>query len=248
VIEELVPEGLWERIQPLLPPPRPRRHCYLGRRPVGDRAALAGSVFVLKTGIRLEPAACRAGRLLRNHQLAAAARLDRGRRVACPARGPAGRAARPGRAGPGPLRRRRVSPPGAQRGDHVGPSPVDRARPGSKHHLICDPGGIPLAVTLTGGNRNDITQLIALIEAVPPIRGLRCRPREVLPTAATTTTPTAACCAPAASPGCTPSNACGSAASAAVTSTWATPAGLRTDLLPAAAGQYGMTSEKTLRN
>ncbi|MCW2530566.1 MAG: hypothetical protein JWP62_136 [Blastococcus sp.] len=42
------------------------------------------------------------------------------------------------------------------------------ARPGSKHHLICDAAGIPLAVTLTGGNRNDITQLIPLLEAVPP--------------------------------------------------------------------------------
>src|SRR5688500_15740207 len=30
---------------------RPRRHRYPGRRPVGDRAALAGIMFVLKTGI-----------------------------------------------------------------------------------------------------------------------------------------------------------------------------------------------------
>src|SRR5688500_116086 len=51
VIEELVPDELWERVEPLLPPPRPRRHRYPGRRPVGDRAALAGIVFVLKTGI-----------------------------------------------------------------------------------------------------------------------------------------------------------------------------------------------------
>jgi len=51
VIEDLVPEGLWERVEPLLPPPRPRRHRYPGRRPIGDRAALAGIVFVLKTGI-----------------------------------------------------------------------------------------------------------------------------------------------------------------------------------------------------
>ena len=35
----------------------------------------------------------------------------------------------------------------------------------------------PLAVTLTGGNRNDITQLTPLLDAVPPIRGLRGRPR-----------------------------------------------------------------------
>jgi transposase len=51
VIAELVPDGLWERVEPLLPPPRPRRRRYPGRRPIGDRAALAGIVFVLKTGI-----------------------------------------------------------------------------------------------------------------------------------------------------------------------------------------------------
>jgi len=51
VIEELVPDGLWRRIAPLLPPPKPRRHRYPGRRPIDDRAALAGIVFVLKTGI-----------------------------------------------------------------------------------------------------------------------------------------------------------------------------------------------------
>lgn len=51
VIEYLVPDGLWERIAPLLPPPKPRRYRHPGRRPADDRAALAGIVFVLKTGI-----------------------------------------------------------------------------------------------------------------------------------------------------------------------------------------------------
>ena len=32
-------------------------------------------------------------------------------------------------------------------------------------------------MTLTGGNRDDVTQLIPLVEAVPPIRGRRGRPR-----------------------------------------------------------------------
>lgn len=62
-------------------------------------------------------------------------------------------------------------------GDHIGPSPVDRARPGSKYHLIVDRHGTPLAVTLTGGNRHDVTQLLPLLDAVPSIRGLRGRPR-----------------------------------------------------------------------
>src|SRR5262250_1439561 len=38
--------------------------------------------------------------------------------------------------------------------------------------------GIPLAVSLTGGQRNDITQLMPLIAAIPPIRGRRYRPRQ----------------------------------------------------------------------
>jgi transposase len=32
-------------------------------------------------------------------------------------------------------------------------------------------------VTLTGGNRNDITQLIPLVDAIPAVRGRRGRPR-----------------------------------------------------------------------
>jgi transposase len=51
VLEELMPDGLWERVEPPLPRPRPRRHRHPGRLRVGDRAALAGIVFVLKTGI-----------------------------------------------------------------------------------------------------------------------------------------------------------------------------------------------------
>ncbi|GAA0663996.1 hypothetical protein GCM10010193_14170 [Kitasatospora atroaurantiaca] len=62
-------------------------------------------------------------------------------------------------------------------GTNVGPSPVDRARPGSKHHVIVDRHGTPLAVSLTGGNRHDVTQLIPLLNAIPRIRGLRGRPR-----------------------------------------------------------------------
>ncbi len=62
-------------------------------------------------------------------------------------------------------------------GSATGPSPVDRARNGSKHHLLVDATGIPLAWTLTGGNRNDVTQLVPLVERVPPVRGKVGRPR-----------------------------------------------------------------------
>jgi transposase len=43
--------------------------------------------------------------------------------------------------------------------------------------LIVDRHGTPLAVTLTGGNRHDVTQLLPLLDAIPSIRGLRGRPR-----------------------------------------------------------------------
>jgi transposase len=57
---------------------------------------------------------------------------------------------------------------------------VDRARTGSKHHLLVDANGIPLAVSLTGGNRNDVTQLIPLIEDLHsrPVAGKLGRPRQ----------------------------------------------------------------------
>jgi transposase len=49
----LLPETLWDLIRPLLPKRRvPRRKG--GRPPVGDRAALTGILFVLRTGIPWE--------------------------------------------------------------------------------------------------------------------------------------------------------------------------------------------------
>ena len=51
MMEELVPDELWQRVEPLLPARSPRRSRYPGRLPVNDRAALAGIVFVLTTGI-----------------------------------------------------------------------------------------------------------------------------------------------------------------------------------------------------
>ncbi|RSS49216.1 IS4/IS5 family transposase [Streptomyces sp. WAC05858] len=72
---------------------------------------------------------------------------------------------------------RRLPRQSAKRGSKTGRSPVDRGRTGSEHHLITDAAGIPLAVTLTGGNRNDVTQLVPLLQAVPPVRGKRGRPQ-----------------------------------------------------------------------
>jgi transposase len=50
--KELLPDALWARIAPLLPPEPPKPKG--GRPRVSDRAALTGILFVLKTGIPWE--------------------------------------------------------------------------------------------------------------------------------------------------------------------------------------------------
>ena len=47
----LLPDALWAKVEPLLPPPKPRRFRFPGRKPVDNRKALTGILFVLKTGI-----------------------------------------------------------------------------------------------------------------------------------------------------------------------------------------------------
>jgi transposase len=49
----ILDDRLWEIIEPLIPP-RKRRFRYPGRKPVSDRAALIGILFVLRTGIGWE--------------------------------------------------------------------------------------------------------------------------------------------------------------------------------------------------
>ena len=62
-------------------------------------------------------------------------------------------------------------------GAKTGPNPTDRRKKGSKHHLVTDGNGLPLAVKLTGANRHDVTQLLPLVESIPPIAGKAGRPR-----------------------------------------------------------------------
>jgi transposase len=62
-------------------------------------------------------------------------------------------------------------------GAQTGPNPTDRRKMGSKHHIITDAEGVPLAVQLTGANRHDVTQLLPLVKAIPPIAGKVGRPR-----------------------------------------------------------------------
>ncbi|MGV9387480.1 IS5 family transposase [Nonomuraea sp. NPDC003707] len=173
----MVPDELWARIEPLLPIV-PRRADHPGRKRLDNRKVLSGILFVLYTGIAWEFLPQELGfgsgmtcwRRLRDwhqagvwdklHQLLlaelhAAGQLDWSKAVIDSSHVRA-----------------------LKGGPKTGPSPVDRAKPGSKHHIITDGNGIPLAMSLTGGNRNDVTQLLPLIKAIPPVRGRRGRPRK----------------------------------------------------------------------
>jgi transposase len=50
----ILDEGLWELVEPLLPPAKPRRFRYPGRKPMDHRQVLTGILFVLRTGIPWE--------------------------------------------------------------------------------------------------------------------------------------------------------------------------------------------------
>ncbi len=66
--------------------------------------------------------------------------------------------------------------PGEKGGEQTGPNPTDRGKSGSKYHLVVDRNGIPLAVRLSAANAHDSTQLLPLIDAIPPIIGPRGKP------------------------------------------------------------------------
>ncbi|WUA21192.1 IS5 family transposase [Streptomyces canus] len=170
-----VDDGLWERIEPLLPVIE-RRFRNPGRRRLDDRRVLCGILIVLYTGIpwRYLPQELGFGsgmtcwrRLREWNEAGVWQRLHEvllaELRVA------------------GILDLSRASVDSShlramKGGAATGPSPVDRGKTGSKHHVIVEAHGIPLAATLTGGNRNDVAQLIPLIRAVPPTRGKRGQP------------------------------------------------------------------------
>lgn len=52
----------------------------------------------------------------------------------------------------------------------MGANPVDRGKPGSKLHLVCDGGGLPLTAVITAANVNDTTMFQAVVDDIPPIR------------------------------------------------------------------------------
>ncbi|WP_442788398.1 IS5 family transposase [Kitasatospora sp. YST-16] len=171
-----VSDQLWAVIGSLLPKTERRTH-HPGRSRLDDRLVFQGILFVLHTGISWEHLPQELGfgsgmtcwrRLAEWHEAGVWQRLHEALLAEL-------RAADVLDFSRATVDSSHVRAKGG--GSKTGRSPVDRGKTGSKHHLITDATGIPLAFTLTGGNRNDVTQLIPLLEAVPPVRGKRGRPR-----------------------------------------------------------------------
>ncbi len=165
----LVSDALWERLEPLLPPGKPRRFRFPGRKPLDYRKVLTGIIFVLKTGIPWEALpremGCGCGMTCLNYlkawqragvwdnlhqvllqELEDADRIDwsRGAVDASFARALGG-------------------------GEESGPNPTDRGKPGSKHHLLTDAQGLPLNVTTTAANVPEVNALADLVDSAPEV-------------------------------------------------------------------------------
>jgi transposase len=123
----IVSDELWEHLEPLLPQ-RERRFRYPRRKPLSDREVLCGILYVLHTGIQCE---CLPQDLGFGSDMTCWWRLrhwnEAGVRQQLHEVLLAELNSLP--AGPVPLRGRLFPRQGAKRGQHTGPSPVDRGRP-----------------------------------------------------------------------------------------------------------------------
>ena len=167
----LVTDALWQRVEPLLPPPPRRRFRFAGRKPLDYRKILTGILFVLKTGIAWNDlprelgcgsgSRCRRrlaewqeqGVWVRLHalllaELREADQIDWARAAVDSA-----------------------SVRALGGGEKTGPNPTDRGKKGSKHHAVVDRHSIPLAATVTAANVPDVTEVLEVVDAIPDVRG-----------------------------------------------------------------------------
>jgi transposase len=167
----IVDDDLWALIEPLLPP-WPERSP--GPRPVANRLCLQGILYVLYNDIAWQLLPLELGygsgqtcwRRLERWQQAGG--FDQLHRILLSEVNAAGE-----------LDWSRACVDGSHiRAKKGVPTPVDRRKTGSKHHLICDGHGTPLKVITTAANVNDVTQTLALVDGAPSVAGRPGRPRK----------------------------------------------------------------------
>nr|WP_217637674.1 IS5 family transposase [Actinopolyspora saharensis] len=174
----VVPEGLWEIVEPLLPAAKVRPQGG-GTANIDDEAVFAAIVYVLVSGcswrhlppcfgaskstvhrrFRMWTQAGVWGRLHRAilDRLDAEELVDLSRVLLD------------------------TSHVRTKKGEHTGPSPVDRGKPGSKLHILSETTGLPLVVGVSAGNTHDSHGLIPMVSGLlsrhDPHRGHHAKPR-----------------------------------------------------------------------
>src|SRR5258708_6988680 len=142
----LISDKLWAMFALLLPPERPKPK---GGRPrsIPDRAALTGTLFVLKSGIPWEmlPQEMGCGSGMTGCDVCAIGNA-RVSGDACTVRSYSGCRMRDASSGSGPHSIVRVCR--LPRGDATGNDPTNRGKLGAKRHVVVARMGLPLAITI----------------------------------------------------------------------------------------------------
>jgi hypothetical protein len=153
--------------------PRGEKRSSIARR----ESVPTGHHLRAQDGHLLERPAGRGVRVQRGDMLEKAARVEPSRSLREAATGTVGRVGAEGahRLEPGLVRLQQRA--GDKRGPQTGPNPTDRGKAGSKHHLVVDRRGLPLAILLSAANVHDKREALPLLDAILPIKGPRGRPR-----------------------------------------------------------------------
>lgn len=155
-----VPDGLWERIERVLP--RAKKKGRIGRPALPNRQVVNGILFVLRSGCQWKG--------LKKEWFGASSSLhqrfqewnesdvwkkiyrlvvkdyQKKRRIRWKWQA---------------VDRKMV--PAPLGGDLTGPNPTDRAKSGSKRHIWVDQRGAPLSIQVTGANVHDVTEIMNLL-------------------------------------------------------------------------------------
>jgi transposase len=165
-----IPDALWQRLQPLLPPGKPHPlGCHNPR--VEDRKAMDAIFFVLRTGCQWgalrATGICSKSSAHRRFQEWVAAGVflrlwTQGLEEYDQLKG---------------LDWRWLAMDGAMTkaplgGELTGPNPTDRGKRGAKRSLLVEANGIPVGLAIEGANRHDKKLVEATLESIPVHRDL----------------------------------------------------------------------------
>ncbi|WP_425957030.1 IS5 family transposase [Xylanimonas sp. McL0601] len=167
----LVPDELWELVEPDLPAFEPRPQGG-GTAPVDARAVFTAIVYVLTSGCawRMLPGSFGVSPATAHRRFTDWARAGVFARVQ---RRVLDRCGAAGMVDWSSVILDAASVRAKRGGSLTGPSPVDRGKKGSKIHVITDANGLPLVVGVSAANLHDSQAAEPMVRGIPPLRSRR---------------------------------------------------------------------------